>query len=73
ANLEANALAPGDQPSFAPPAKGKKGKEPVLQLTLFSARPSALIQALKALDPDRMTPLEALMRVKELRDLAEKE
>ena len=72
-NLEANALAPGDKPSFAPPPKGRKGKEPTLQLTLFSARPSALIQALKALDPDRMTPLEALMRIKELRDLAEKE
>jgi DNA mismatch repair protein MutS len=72
ANLEANALDPSDRPSFAPSKVRRKDAEPV-QLTLFSARPSGLIQALGKLDPDTLTPLEALLKLKELKDLAEKE
>jgi DNA mismatch repair protein MutS len=40
---------------------------PALQLTLFSAEPNQLVEELKALPVDEMTPLEALNRLYELR------
>jgi DNA mismatch repair protein MutS len=72
ANLESMALDPSDQPSFAPPRKTSSEPE-VRQLTLFTARPSALIHALEKLDPETLTPLEALLKLKELKDLAGEE
>jgi DNA mismatch repair protein MutS len=48
-------------PAHAPPASAR-------QLELFApAAPSALVEALRAVDPDRMTPLEALALVADLR------
>jgi len=38
------------------------------QLTLFREPGEELLDALRGIDPDRMTPLEALARVKELKD-----
>ncbi len=43
------------------------------QLTLFDLRPSRVTEKLSALDPERMTPLEALVALEELRRLAEEE
>ena len=43
------------------------------QLTLFDLRPSLLMEKLSGLDPDRMTPIEALAALEELRRLAAEE
>ena len=43
------------------------------QLTLFDLRPSRLAERLAELDTDRMTPIEALVALEELRRLAEEE
>lgn len=44
---------------------------PTIQLQLFEAAPHPLAEAIKALDPDKMTPLEALQALAELRRKAE--
>lgn len=44
---------------------------PTIQLQLFEAAPHPLAEAIKALDPDSMTPLEALQALAELRRKAE--
>lgn len=44
---------------------------PTIQLQLFEAAPHPLVEELKALDPNRMTPLEALQALAELRRKAE--
>lgn len=44
---------------------------PTIQLQLFEAAPHPIVEALKALDPDRMTPLEALQALADLRRKAE--
>jgi DNA mismatch repair protein MutS len=40
-----------------------------MQLGLFGPEPSALDEAVKDLDPENMTPMEALAKVRELKDL----
>lgn len=44
---------------------------PTIQLQLFEAAPHPIVEELKALDPDRMTPLEALQALADLRRKAE--
>jgi len=39
---------------------------PVMQMTLFAAEPDAVVEELKALAVDELTPLEALTRLYEL-------
>jgi DNA mismatch repair protein MutS len=46
----------------SPPSRPDPG-----QLTLFHAEEHPVLEALRGLDPDRMTPLEALMHLAELR------
>jgi hypothetical protein len=41
----------------------------VTQLGLFPEPEDPVREALKDVDPDRMTPLEALLKLKSLRDL----
>ena len=43
------------------------------QLTLFDLRPSRVTQRLAALDPENMTPVQALVALEELRRLSEEE
>ncbi|MCK5448664.1 MAG: DNA mismatch repair protein MutS, partial [Gemmatimonadetes bacterium] len=43
------------------------------QLTLFDLRPSRVTQRLSQLDPENMTPLQALVALEELRGLSEEE
>jgi DNA mismatch repair protein MutS len=45
-------------------------RRPVEQLALFAPEPHAAIKRLAALDPDRMTPLEALTALAELKGIA---
>ncbi|MEM1270551.1 MAG: hypothetical protein AAGI08_10935, partial [Bacteroidota bacterium] len=46
--------------------------EPAPQMSLFEADPAAqeILNAVRALDPNRMTPLEALLKLVELRERA---
>ncbi len=57
ARLEREGAAPARVPEEAPP--------PVRQLTLFTPAPAPLLEELRALDPDRLTPLEALLKIRE--------
>lgn len=47
------------------------GERDLGQMTLFDLRPSRLVERLSELDTDRMTPIEALVALEELRRLAE--
>jgi DNA mismatch repair protein MutS len=48
------------------PAVAERSARP-RQLALFSPPPHPVLEALKSLDPDRLTPLEALLKLRELR------
>jgi DNA mismatch repair protein MutS len=50
-------------------APGRK-REAAGQLDLFAARRDAILAELAAIDPEKTTPLEALLRLKELRERA---
>jgi len=52
-------------PKLARGAKSKK--DDTQQLSLFAPRPSAVESEIKSLDLDRVTPIEALMLLRELR------
>ena len=64
--LEENSVK---EPEFAARAKKRKIPAPQ-QLFLFADRPNPVIEELKQLDLDSLSPLEALMKLKELRDKA---
>lgn len=69
-NLESGELLPDKTPRLgrrrdAPPSTG--------QAELFTAAGSAVLDELRALDPETMTPLEALSRLATLKELAGKE
>jgi DNA mismatch repair protein MutS len=58
-HLESNAISPGDQPTFAPPADA--GPQPrMVQMPLFMPLDTEIRDELLALDTSAMTPLEAL-------------
>ena len=67
ANLEEEELDPGGKPKLAHGAAGKFTGPAFVQLGLF-AQPHPAVEELKSLDVDRMTPLEALTKLKEIRD-----
>jgi DNA mismatch repair protein MutS len=56
--------------SVGPSAAAARQVAPAVQLQLFEAAPHPAVEALKALDLDTLTPVEALLRLKELQDLA---
>ncbi len=64
--LEENSVK---EPEFVARAKKRKMPAPQ-QLFLFADKPNPVIEELKQLDPDSLSPLEALMKLKELRDKA---
>jgi DNA mismatch repair protein MutS len=68
ANLEAVSLDADKEPKLAhhQPAPGK----PVQQLSLFAELENSLREELKKLDPNQLTPIEALSKLEELRQLA---
>ena len=65
-NLETEAVNSSGLPKFAP--EGEKGKP--AQLDLF-ARVPPLLEEMRSIDTDKMTPLEALLKLKELKEKAE--
>ena len=63
----------GARVGFPDSFRGRTGAATRDQLTLFDLRPSRVLESLEALDPDRMTPIEALTALAELRRLAREE
>jgi DNA mismatch repair protein MutS len=66
AQLESEHLDESGRPKIA--SRGKKRPQGDLQLTLFGPVRHPLLDEIKGLDPDRLTPLDALMLVKEWRE-----
>ncbi len=64
--LEENSVK---EPEYAARAKKRKIPAPQ-QLFLFAERPNPVLEELKQLDIDSLSPIEALMKLKELRDKA---
>jgi DNA mismatch repair protein MutS len=65
ARLEQEHLGENGRPKVA--VKGKQSRRGDLQLTLFAAPEHPAVARLRELDVDRLTPLEALKRLAELR------
>ena len=64
--LEENSVK---EPEFA--ARTRKRKMPVAQqLLLFAEKPNPVVEELKQIDIDSLSPIEALMKLKELKDKA---
>lgn len=58
----------------ARPAKKKSKKESgYVQMALFPSKENPVLEKLQGLDPDHTTPMEALLLLKELKELAENE
>ncbi len=69
ANLEEEELDPAGKPRLAHGAAARPGEPMFVQLGLF-AQPHPAVEELKSLDVDRMTPIEALTKLKDLKDKA---
>jgi DNA mismatch repair protein MutS len=67
--LEGQSVDSNLRPSFVPDDDG----EGEVQLSLFSAPRSRLLEELGSIDTDSLTPLQALVRLKELVDKAREE
>ncbi len=57
--------------AVAPTGQAVEKIAPTVQLQLFEAAPDPVIEKLKSLDLDALSPIEALIRLKQLRDEAE--
>ena len=57
--------------AVAPSAESAQQIAPSTQLHLFAAAPDPIVEELKSLDLDTMSPIEALMKLKELREKSE--
>ena len=66
-NLESHSIDPTGKPKFAP-QKVNAHKPKDMQLLLFSSPHQDVIQSIRHLDVESMTPLEALMKIKEIQD-----
>jgi len=67
AQLEASNLDEEDRPRMAP-TKVKAKRPGEMQLTLFRSPHEATIDAIRKLDADTLSPLEALMKLKSLKE-----
>ena len=59
--------------AVAPSAEAAREIAPTVQMQLFAAAPDPIIEELKYLDLDTMSPIEALMKLKELREKSEED
>ena len=64
--LEEGAIRESDLPSENAPVS------PDLQLSLFDTRSHIIIEELKSINPEELTPVEALIKLKELKDKVDK-
>lgn len=60
-----------DDLAVAPTMEAAKKVAPTVQLQLFEAAPSPIVERLKKVDVDTLTPVEALLLLKELQEEAE--
>ena len=73
-NLEAASLTPNDKPRFAPSLDDVGTGPSEVQLTLFGSLHADTLDALRALDIDTLTPLDALATLQRLqRDIRRRE
>ncbi|MBI3269758.1 MAG: DNA mismatch repair protein MutS [Planctomycetes bacterium] len=70
-NLEAQTLDADNKPKFAPRASRPRPGD-AFQLGLFAPPPNPAVAALAALDVEALTPLAALVKLQELKAMAEK-
>jgi DNA mismatch repair protein MutS len=56
--------------AVAPSLETAKKIAPTVQLQLFEAAPSPIVEKLKKIDPNTLTPMEALLLIKELQEEA---
>jgi DNA mismatch repair protein MutS len=68
-NLEAETLDEQNRPKFALSQAQPIIHTSVPQLSLFGPLPPPLVDALKNLDPDKLTPLQALAKLQEFKNL----
>lgn len=66
-NLETEALTPSDQPKLALRRTSSSDEAQQLQLDIFAAQERQLAEALRKLDLDNLTPLQALNKLSELK------
>jgi DNA mismatch repair protein MutS len=71
AHLERSSLDGEDKPAFAPPPEGSVKRE--LQMSLFQTPEQRVVEILRKLDIESLTPLEALNKLSELRDQLKQE
>ncbi len=69
ANLEADELTPNEMPRLARHYQNKKSHEPTLQLDFFAQQQQQLVNEIKKLDINRLTPIDALNKLYELKKL----
>jgi DNA mismatch repair protein MutS len=74
ADLEARQLAPDsatDQPAPTPAAPAAQPAAPAAQLSLFDIAPNPVVEYVKRLNINELSPLEALTKLYELQQLAQ--
>jgi DNA mismatch repair protein MutS len=67
-NLEAETLDADGRPRFAKVRKPKPGE---MQMALFAVKPHPVVDALRDVDVTSMTPIEALNKLNELKEMAQ--
>ncbi|MEK7449682.1 MAG: hypothetical protein AAB019_09385 [Planctomycetota bacterium] len=72
-NLEEQTLDEKNQPRFAPPRTGQITAVDPFQLNLFAQLPHPITKALKEINVNGLTPIQALEKLQELKELLEKE
>ena len=65
-NLEENAVTPNDEPRFAPQHRPDEPRPWTVQMPLFKPLDARVRKELLALDPEAMTPLDALSTLTEI-------
>ena len=65
-NLEAQSVTPEEKPSFVPPEEISRE----MQLGLFAGRGEKIIEELRSVEIDSLTPVEALLKLRELQEKA---
>lgn len=69
ANLEAISVDAKGQPKFAPPNTSNIPPVDPYQLALFQPVPAPLLKMLEDIDPNTLTPIEALAKLQQLKDI----
>ena len=71
ANLESHTIDPSGKPKFAPPRpRARKPKE--MQLLLFGSPHDEVVKLLRELEIEALTPLDAMLKLKELQEAVRK-